>query len=108
MANNIAREYIDFSKKNITKYLKIILDKYYAKKIVDPLLEVYINVRYYNNEDIKIQRDLYSSYLIKNVNMDLKTINNDKCIEGFEKFLEYHNIEIERLQGLNNVSSIGV
>ena len=53
MANNIAREYIDFSKKNITKYLKIILDKYYAKKIVDPLLEVYINVRYYNNEDIK-------------------------------------------------------
>ena len=32
MANNIAREYIDFSKKNITKYLKIILDKYYAKK----------------------------------------------------------------------------
>ena len=62
----------------------------------------------YNNEDIKVQRDLYSSYLIKNVNMDLKTINNDKCIEGFEKFLEYHNIEIERLQGLNNVSSIGV
>ena len=58
MANNISREYIDFSKKNITKYLKIILDKYYAKKIVDPLLEVYINVRYYNNEDNAILMDL--------------------------------------------------
>lgn len=62
----------------------------------------------YNNEDIKIQRDLYSSYLIKNVNSDLETINNDKCIEGFEKFLEFHNIEIDRLQRLNNLSSIGI
>lgn len=62
----------------------------------------------YNNEDIKIQRDLYSSYLIKNVNSDLETINNDKCIEGFEKFLEFHNIEIDRLQRLNNLSSMGI
>ena len=60
------------------------------------------------NEDIKVQRDLYSSYLIKNVNMDLETINNEKCIEGFEKFLEMHNIEIQRLQKLNNLSSMGV
>ncbi len=62
----------------------------------------------YNNEDIKIQRDLYSSYLIKNVNSDLETINNYKCIEGFEKFLEFHNIEIDRLQRLNNLSSMGI
>ena len=62
----------------------------------------------YNNEDIKVQRDLYSSYLIKNVNNDLETINNDKCIEGFEKFLGMHNKEIERLQGLNNLSSMGI
>ena len=62
----------------------------------------------YNNEDIKVQRDLYSSYLIKNVNMDLKTINNDKCINNFEIFLEFHNKEIKRLQGLNNLSSMGI
>ena len=62
----------------------------------------------YNNEDIKVQRDLYSSYLIKNVNMDLKTINNDKCINNFEIFLEFHDKEIKRLQGLNNLSSIGI
>lgn len=62
----------------------------------------------YNNEDIKVQRDLYSSYLIKNINSDLETINNDKCIEGFERFLEMHNKEIKRLQGLNNLSSMGI
>lgn len=62
----------------------------------------------YNDKDIKVQRDLYSSYLIKNVNNDLETINQDKCIEGFEIFLEMHNKEIERLQGLNNLSSMGI
>lgn len=62
----------------------------------------------YNNEDIKVQRDLYSAYLIKNVERDLETINNDKCNEGFENFLEMHNKEILRLQGLNNLSSIGI
>lgn len=62
----------------------------------------------YNNQDVKVQRDLYSAYLIKNVNMDLETINNYKCIEGFEKFLNFHNIETLRLRGLNNLSSIGI
>ena len=61
----------------------------------------------YNNVDIKVQRDLYSAYLIKNVD-GLETINNDKCINGFEKFLKYHNEEILRLEGLNNLSSIGI
>ena len=55
MANNIAKEYIEFSKKNIAKYLKIILAKYYSRAIVDPLLEEYINIRYYNSEDKKFK-----------------------------------------------------
>lgn len=53
MANNIAKEYINFSKKNISKYLKIILEKYYDKEIVSNLLETYINVRYYNYYETK-------------------------------------------------------
>lgn len=61
----------------------------------------------YNNEDIKIQRDLYSAYLIKNVD-GLEAINRNNCIDGFENFLEYHNNEISRLQGLKNLSSIGI
>lgn len=53
MTSNIVKEYIDFSKKNITKYLKIILEQDYSKEIIEPLLDTYINVRYYNNYDIK-------------------------------------------------------
>lgn len=57
--------------------------------------------------DVKVQRDLYSAFLIKNVD-GLETINNDRCSESFDNFMEYHNEEILRLQGLNNLSSMGV
>ena len=49
MTSNIVKEYIDFSKKNITKYLKIILEQDYSKEIIEPLLDTYIN-----NNDISI------------------------------------------------------
>ncbi len=62
----------------------------------------------YQGGNIKVQRDLYSAYLIKNVNEDLETINNEKCIRNFDNFLGLHDKEIERLQRLNNLSSIGI
>jgi len=46
--------------------------------------------------------------LIKNVKKDLKTIDNEICVKGFEKFLKMHNKEIDRLSVLKNLSSIGV
>ncbi|MGH4125455.1 MAG: hypothetical protein ACREV6_21280 [Clostridium sp.] len=62
----------------------------------------------YNVQQLKVQRDIYSAYLIKNVNDDLCSIHLDNCSKGFNKFLELHNKEIERLQGLDNLSSIGI
>jgi len=62
----------------------------------------------YKENKIKVQRDIYSSYLIKNVKKDLKTIDNEICVKGFEKFLKMHNKEIDRLSALKNLSSIGV
>lgn len=62
----------------------------------------------YNNEVIKIQRDLYSSYLLMNMNEDLKTMNQEKCEMNFERFLIKHNQEVERLKGKKNLSSIGI
>ncbi|MCT4585803.1 MAG: transposase [Peptostreptococcaceae bacterium] len=59
-------------------------------------------------KDIKVQRDLYSAFLIMNVNSDLISIDNDKCNTTFDNFYKLHNIEIERLSKLNNLSSIGI
>lgn len=50
------------------------------------------------DKDINIQRDLYSAYLIKNVNEDNKTINIEDCIKGFDNFFKLHNDLIKTLK----------
>ncbi len=80
------------------------LDKEYNKKKLSQRWN-YFN---YDGENIKVQRDMYSAYLIKNVNDDLSSINNEQCTKDFDRFLELHNKEILRLQGLNNLSSMGI
>lgn len=65
------------------------------------------------NEGIEIQRDLYSAFLIMNVNDDLETINQDKCIETYDNFKLLHNKEINRLKELKSngyklISSMGI
>lgn len=58
--------------------------------------------------DYKIQRDMYSAFLIMNINSDLKSFNLDKCNRRFEHFYELHNQEVLRLQGNHNLSSIAI
>lgn len=50
-------------------------------------------------DNIKIQRDLYSAFLIQNVCDDLKSINVNLCNEKYDKFVNLHDIEINRLKG---------
>lgn len=56
----------------------------------------------------KLQRDMYSAYLIKNVNKDLITINKAKTRKGFNNFVKLHNAEVKRLTGKKNLSSIAI
>lgn len=58
-------------------------------------------------DGIKIQRDIYSAFIIKNVE-NLTKVDNDKCKQQFDEFLVNHNKEIERLQGFKNLSSMGI
>jgi len=67
-----------------------------------------LSERWNDFNGIKVQRDMYSAFLIMNVNRDLKSINQDKCNERFENFLKLHNIEVERLSGNKNLSSIAI
>ncbi len=65
------------------------------------------------NKDIKVQRDMYSAFLIMNVNDDLETINRDLCIKTYDNFKMLHDKEIERLKGLKSsgyklISSMGI
>lgn len=58
----------------------------------------------------KIQRDLYSAFLIMNVTEDLKLIDRDLCNKHYEKFLENHNKEINRIKTskLKTLASMGI
>ena len=61
-----------------------------------------LNERWNNFGEFKIQRDLYSAFLIMNVNDDLCSINRASCFEKFNEFKVLHDIEIDRLKNLQN------
>jgi len=68
------------------------------------------NIFRIDDKEVQIQRDLYSSFLIMNVNDKLDKVNRRKCFDKFDGFKVLHNIEIERLRSGNNVliSSMGI
>ena len=44
-----------------------------------------------------VQRDMYSAFLIMNVDKSLKVIDRGKCLSNYLNFKELHDIEINRL-----------
>jgi hypothetical protein len=62
------------------------------------------------NEPVRVQRDLYSAYLIMNVQSNLEKIDREACIHGFESFRRMHDQEIIRLQSslIKRCSSMGM
>lgn len=46
----------------------------------------------------KIQRDLYSAFLIKNVKENLEEVNIEKAKKEFKNFVKLHNKEMERIK----------
>ena len=67
-----------------------------------------LSQRWNNFNGIKIQRDMYSAFLIMNISDDLKSFDIDKCNERFENFYRLHNLEVNRLTGKKNLSSIAI
>ena len=67
-----------------------------------------LSQRWNDFDGIKIQRDMYSAFLIMNIADDLKSFDIEKCNERFENFLKLHNLEVDRLKGHKNLSSIAI
>ncbi|MER2060747.1 MAG: RNA-guided endonuclease TnpB family protein, partial [Niallia sp.] len=65
------------------------------------------------NNDINLQRDLYSSFLIMNVKNNLNEIDRNLCFTTYSVFKELHDIELNRLNKLKMngeklISSMGI
>ena len=82
-----------------------VTDTYQKKQLNERWTTLWIE-----HEPIKIQRDLYSAYLIKNVENNLEKIDRKQCEIGFKDFMIMHDKEITRLQSspIKLLSSMGL
>ena len=67
-----------------------------------------LSQRWNNFNGMKIQRDMYSAFLIMNINNDLESFDINKCNDRFDNFKRLHDIEVNRLRGCKNLSSIAI
>ena len=69
-----------------------------------------LGTRWNDFGDFKIQRDLYSAFLIMNINDTLDGFDLNKCNDTFNYFVVKHNIEINRLKNsdIKRVKSLGL
>ena len=61
-------------------------------------------------DGIKVQRDLYSAFLIMNVDESLGKVDIHRCNETYEQFLKLHNGEVKRIEATIGItpSSMGI
>lgn len=67
-----------------------------------------LSQRWNDLNGIKIQRDLYSAFLIMNISDDLESFDIEKCNDRFDNFKMLHDIEIQRLNSPATLSSMGI
>lgn len=68
-----------------------------------------LSQRWHEVDGHRVQRDLYSAFLIMNVKDNRKEIDRQKCLERWDQFIRLHDEEIKRLH-LHScvVSSMGI
>ncbi len=68
------------------------------------------NVFDINGKEFRLQRDIYSAFLIMNINKSLSTINRDLCFSEFDNFKLLYDREINRILASEDrkISSMGM
>jgi hypothetical protein len=79
----------------------------------DECIKYSLNARTKNIAGTKVQRDLYSAFLLQNSNEDLTFANKSLCDNNFNNFIINHNKEVIRLEkmkesGKKLLSSMGI
>jgi hypothetical protein len=79
--------------------------------VTDTYTKKSLSQRWTSVGDLRVQRDLYSAFLIMNSHENLQHTDRDRCFDTFEHFLAKHDQEIELLrktEDLKLFSSFGV
>ena len=82
MSRNIVKDYVNFDKECMTKYINIVTQKKLTSKIVDIITTTYIDVRYYNIYDRVLDYPIENIgyYIKKNVDKYLQNKKADEDI----------------------------
>ena len=108
MNNNIVLEYINFIQKSISEFYHIILESNYQAKLINPIIDKYIDVRYYNNTANK------ESNNVKLIDDELKPIiknelkenpNNEELIKNIYALIGYV-LYFDDVSAYSNVSNL--
>ncbi len=84
MSRNIVKDYVNFDKECMTKYINTVTNKSLSSKLVDVITTTYIDVRYYNMYECALEYPIENigHYIKKNVD---KYLENKKANESINK-----------------------
>jgi hypothetical protein len=76
----------------------------------DKCVKKELSERWNDFGEFKVQRDLYSAFLIMNVKDNLNEIDREMCFDKFDNFKRLHDEEIIRIKNCENklISSMGM
>ena len=78
--------------------------------VTDEYIKKGLSERWNDFGDYKIQRDMYSAFIIMCSNENLKEIDKEKCKSKFRNFKELHDAEVIRIKGSESklIGSMGM
>jgi hypothetical protein len=65
--------------------------------VFDEYIKKKLSQRWNDIDGHKVQRDMYSAFLLMNVNKGLESINKRKCKQRYSDFLILHDAEVDRV-----------
>ena len=87
MSLNVVKEYVDFTKSNFLIFTKKIMGKHFDKELFQQYMDVYVNVRYYNQFDsVKSTLEANLNYYLGNVYSKNKSKTSQFVMELFKMY----------------------
>lgn len=84
---NIIEKYIKYVENFLLNYYRLLLNTSYERKMVDPFINKYIDVRYYNNSIYEKEQNF-----IERINKELKLVAKELIVQNQEKTEKIKNI----------------
>lgn len=84
MDYNIVLKYISFIKREYLEFFKIVFRSKFQKKLFEELIDLYINVRYYNETDFRSEKDFMTRINMELINLyeKLKKDNDEELLKN--------------------------